>query len=230
MRSKNRSHAANRSSPSIKKGKNSEQQSVQRLSRQIASRRQLLDETESQLSLLAEQLAASDSTAGAPQRPAGTLPRPICGDGTRSLPQLQAEQLPDLYLRLEGFRRRGASHRQHPRRGQAARSEAARDRRDGAGGGTAAGAARRAAAGARLHTPQDRRPTGPLRTRPAQRQGTTATHVGARKGRTARKGAAGGAARHGHRRIAETHQGQQGGSLVLHAHVEPEPSRRGRGA
>ena len=50
---------------SIKKGKNSEQQSVQRLSRQIASRRQLLDETESQLSLLAEQLAASDSTAGA---------------------------------------------------------------------------------------------------------------------------------------------------------------------
>ena len=47
---------------SIKKGKNSEQQSVQRLSRQIASRRQLLDETESQLSLLAEQLAASDST------------------------------------------------------------------------------------------------------------------------------------------------------------------------
>ena len=50
---------------SIKKGKNSEQQSVRRLSRQIASRRQLLDETESQLSLLAEQLAASDSTAGA---------------------------------------------------------------------------------------------------------------------------------------------------------------------
>ncbi len=50
---------------SIKKGKNSEQQSVQRLSRQIASRRQLLDETESQLSLLSEQLAASDSTAGA---------------------------------------------------------------------------------------------------------------------------------------------------------------------
>ena len=50
---------------SIKKGKNSEQQSVQRLSRQIATRRQLLDETESQLSLLAEQLAASDSTAGA---------------------------------------------------------------------------------------------------------------------------------------------------------------------
>ena len=50
---------------SIKKGKNSEQQSVQRLSRQIASRRQLLDETESQLSLLAEQLAVSDSTAGA---------------------------------------------------------------------------------------------------------------------------------------------------------------------
>ena len=38
---------------------------MQRLSRQIASRRQLLDETESQLSLLAEQLAASDSTAGA---------------------------------------------------------------------------------------------------------------------------------------------------------------------
>ena len=103
MRSKNRSHAANRSSPSIKKGKNSEQQSVQRLSRQIASRRQLLDETESQLSLLAEQLAASDSTAGAPQRPAGTLPRPICGDGTRSLPQLQAEQLPDLYLASKDF-------------------------------------------------------------------------------------------------------------------------------
>ncbi len=50
---------------SIKKGKNSEQQSVQRLSRQIASRRQLLDETESQLSLLAEQLAVSNSTAGA---------------------------------------------------------------------------------------------------------------------------------------------------------------------
>ena len=56
---------------SIKKGKNSEQQSVRRLSRQIASRRQLLDETESQLSLLAgasssEQAAsASDSTAGA---------------------------------------------------------------------------------------------------------------------------------------------------------------------
>ena len=38
---------------------------MRRLSRQIASRRQLLDETESQLSLLAEQLAASDSTAGA---------------------------------------------------------------------------------------------------------------------------------------------------------------------
>ena len=35
---------------SIKKGKNSEQQSVQRLSRQIASRRQLLDDTESPLS------------------------------------------------------------------------------------------------------------------------------------------------------------------------------------
>lgn len=49
----------------IKKGKNSEQQSVQRLSRQIASRRQLLDETESQLTLLSEQLALSDSTAGA---------------------------------------------------------------------------------------------------------------------------------------------------------------------
>lgn len=48
---------------SIQKGKSTEQRSVQRLARQIASRRQLLDETEGQIDLLARQLAVTDSTA-----------------------------------------------------------------------------------------------------------------------------------------------------------------------
>ncbi len=48
---------------SIQKGKNTEQQSVRRLARQIASRRQLLDETEGQIDLLARQLAVTDSAA-----------------------------------------------------------------------------------------------------------------------------------------------------------------------
>ena len=49
----------------LQKGRSATEERVRRLARQIDSRNQLLDETESQLSLLAEQLAASDSTAGA---------------------------------------------------------------------------------------------------------------------------------------------------------------------
>lgn len=49
---------------SIQKGKSAEQRSVRRLAQQIASRRQLLDETEGQIDLLSRQLAVTDSTAG----------------------------------------------------------------------------------------------------------------------------------------------------------------------
>lgn len=212
MRSKKQIARGEQELTSIKKGKNSEQQSVRRLSRQIASRRQLLDETESQLSLLAEQLAASDSTAGALNVRLERYRAQYAAMVREAYRNYKQNSYLTYIFASKDFAdvaRRIANIRGVAKLREAKLREIARD---GAGGGTAAGTARRAAAGARLHTPQDRRPTGPLRTRPAQRQGTTATHVGARKGRTARKGAAGGAARHGHRRIAETHQGQQGGS------------------
>ncbi len=116
MRSKKQIARGEQELTSIKKGK--EFGTAERAAALAADRiaPPVARRNESQLSLLAEQTRRERQHGRRAQRPAGTLPRPICGDGTRSLPQLQAEQLPDLYLRLEGFRRRGASHRQHPRR------------------------------------------------------------------------------------------------------------------
>ena len=91
----------------LKEGRAATEERIRRLARQIDSRNQLLEETEKQARLLRGEIDRTDSVAGRPRQIAGPQPYPIRRNGARSLSQLPAQQLSDLYLLVARLRRHG---------------------------------------------------------------------------------------------------------------------------